>query len=319
MRKPQKPVLLGFVILFLMITVFWLISHDDRDAIRAIDRSAGKVTLLHKSPLSDTNFPPKRVYRSIVLSTEHLGEIEALISKPERITEKLPVLLVMGGWEAGAKIFKLVANPGKYILAIYRYPYQPRDWKEGMGLQEIVHIKKAIYSVPSQVLTLVDWFRKQPDVDKTRISLLGFSLGALFLPSVYHLDHVKGARLNAGVIAFGGADLADILRTNLKNLNTFFRIPAAYAAALMIRDLEPAVHLPHMKNRFLVINASKDKLISRHSRELLVRLTPEPKTVVTLETGHIGTNKVALVHQVVEISTRWLTERGVLKEKISDR
>ena len=290
----------------------WLICQNGQDAIHTIDRSSGKVTLLHDSVLSDADFPPNRIYRRIVLSTAHLGEIEAVISQPEKITEKIPLLLVMGGWEVGAKNFRLVRNPGEYLLVIYRYPYQPVDWKEGMALREIFRIRKAIYSVPAQVLTLVDWFREQPYVDKRRISLLGFSLGALFLPSVYHLDAVRGDRLNAGVIAFGGADLKDILQTNLKNINTFFRAPAASAAACLIRDLEPALHLPYMQNRFLIINASRDEMISPHSRELLIRLTPEPKTVVTLETGHIGTNKIELVQKVVEISTRWLIENGVL-------
>lgn len=303
----------SFILLSISIIGGLFLYEKFRDPLSVIDQPAGKVALLKEAVLENDNLPQKRDYRRILLSTAHLGDIEAVISRPEKITKKLPVLLVMGGWEVGAKNFKLIPEPGDYILVIYRYPYMPKNWKEGASVQEVFRIRDAIYSVPSQVLALTDWLSGQAYVDKERISLLGFSLGALFLPSVYHLDAVTDKQLNAGVIAFGGVDIGDILQTNLRNVHTLLRTAAAQTAAFFIDAVEPLHHLPHMENEFLLINASKDEMMSRHSRELLIQLTPEPKNIITLDAGHIGANKVKLVEEVVGISTKWLTEKGILE------
>jgi hypothetical protein len=45
---------------------------------------------------------------------------------------------------------------------------------------------------------------------------------------------------------------------------------------------------------------------------MLHRLTPEPKTVVFLDEGHIHPKKSDLINKLIEISTQWLIQKGVL-------
>ena len=42
----------------------------------------------------------------------------------------------------------------------------------------------------------------------------------------------------------------------------------------------------------------------------LQELTPEPKTIITLDTGHLSPKNVALIRQLVEISRKWLETKA---------
>jgi hypothetical protein len=256
---------LTVIILGLCFMGGWLFYEKYRDPISVVDQSCGKVKLAEDTAINLDGLPDGWDYRHIFLATEHLGSIEAMIVQPKNYTKKLPVLLIMGGWETRAKYLKLIPNSDKYMIVFYKYPYTSQNWKSGNPLFEVFNIKDAIYSVPAQILTLTKWLSNQTMVDQNRISLLGFSLGAIFAPAVYHLDHLRDQRLRQGVIAFGGADLYDMFSTNFKNVSSTYRPLVAYAAATMISAIKPAHHLPKMQNEFLLINGSKDNMITAYS------------------------------------------------------
>lgn len=310
MKIIKVTALVFFTVIILMSS--WILYEKYRDPISVLDQSSGKVQLAEDISINLEGLPNGRDYRHVFLTTEHLGTVEAMIGQPKNCTKKLPVLLIMGGWETRAKYLKLIPNSDAYIIVMYKYPYSSQNWKTGNSLIEVFNIQDAIYSVPGQILTLSEWLSNQRMVDQDRISLLGFSLGAIFAPAVYHLDHHRDQRLRQGVIAFGGADLYDMFYTNFKNVPSSYRPLVSYVAATMISAIEPAYHLPKMQNEFLLINGSKDKMLTPHSINMLHKLTPEPKTVVSLDEGHIQPKKSDLITELVAISTQWLREKGLL-------
>lgn len=312
-----KAVLIGLLSIFLILfLVFgsWVLWERNRDALAAIDFYSGKVELSHDTTYN-LSFEelPERTYRHIALTTEYLGNIEAFISEPKVIpAEGLPVVIIMGGLEVDADIFRLIPNPGENIYVIFKYPYTPEYWYEGAPVVEIPVIRKSVLSVPSQALSLHEWVSKQPWTEKERVTFAGFSFGAMFLPAVYHLADSRDEVLNPGVIAYAGADISDLLYTNMEKIDSPWRSFGAWLGETAIYGIEPARHLPYMNNEFLLINGTRDHQISTYSWEKLHRLIPQPKTVVILDEGHMHPRKPELTKKLVKISREWLLERGLI-------
>jgi len=314
--KIVKSILLIFAILLFLVLILigsWAVWEHHRDPLRASDRNPGKVALVSDSLLG-LNLPSSsRTYRHIFLKTEHIGNIEALISQPAVIPNQgLPVVIILGGLEIGIQNFQLIPDPGNNVIIIYRYPYSPRYWYDGAAVNQIPIIRRSVLNVPSQVLTLRQWVTQQTWAEDERICIIGYSFGALFIPSVYHLAAYKKVSLQPGVIAYAGADIFDLLKTNLKNLSQPFRTMVAWIASTTIYPVEPALHLPFMNNEFLIINGTKDHQISEYSWRKLHQLVPEPKKIIILDEGHMNPNKPELTMKLVQISQKWLLEKGVI-------
>ena len=173
-------------------------------------------------------------------------------------------------------------------------------------------IRRSVLSVPSQVLTLHQWVSNQPWSDKERITFTGYSFGAMFLPAVYHLAASRDEILNPAVIAYAGADISDLLYTNMDKIDSPWRSVGAWLGETAIYGIEPERHLPYMNNEFLLINGTKDHQISTYSWKKLHQLIPQPKTVVILDEGHMHPRKPELTKKLVKISREWLKERELI-------
>lgn len=291
----------------------WAIWEHNRDPISAIDFDAGQINVAQDSVITTDLNSESRTYRHIILATEHLGEIEAYISQPINVPlDGLPVIILLGGLEIGINNFQLIQNQGNNIFIIYKYPYSPHYWYTNTLVTQIPGIRRAVLSVPSQVLTLNKWVSQQPWAENERVCILGYSFGAIFLPAIYHLAHEKNEPLIQGIIVYGGADIYDILKTNLRKISQPFRSTIAWLTATAIYPLEPALHLSDMNNEFLIINGTKDNQISEYSWRKLHELVPEPKTIIILDEGHMHPKKPELTKKLVNISKNWLVKKGVI-------
>lgn len=218
----------------------------------------------------------------------------------------------MGGLEVDADIFRLIHDPGENIYVIFKYPYTPEYWYEDTPIVEVPVIRKSMLSVPSQALTLHQWVSKQPWSEKERVTFAGFSFGAMFMPAIYHLADSHDEVLNPAVIAYAGADISDLLYTNMGKIDSPWCSLGAWLGETAIYAIEPARHLPYMNNEFLLINGTRDHQISTYSWKKLHRLIPQPKTVVILDEGHMHPRKPELTKKLVKISREWLRKRGLI-------
>ena len=317
LRKTIKVLLFRFLSIFLILfLVFtsWAVWERNRDTLSGIDLYPGKVELFYDTT---HNFSfegiPERTYRHITLSTEYLGNIEAFISEPKVIPKVgVPVVIIMGGLEVDIDIFRLIHDPGENIYVVFKYPYTPEYWYEGTPIIEIPVIRKAMLSVPSQALALHQWVSEQPWTQKERVSFTGYSFGAMFMPAICHLAENRNKVLKPGVIAYAGADISDLLYTNMDKIDAPWRTILAWIGETAIYSIEPENHLSHMNNEFLLINGTRDHQISRYSWEKLHRLVPQPKTVMILNEGHMHPRKPELTKKLVKITREWLRERGLI-------
>lgn len=315
--KNIKFVLFGLLYIFLILILLfatWTLWERNRDTLSGIDFQTGKVKLLDEIVLNlSSNEFPDRNYRYIRLSTEHLRDIEAFISEPRVIPENgVPVVIIMGGLEVDTDIFRLIQDPGENIYVVFKYPYTPEYWYEGTPVVEIPVIRKSMLAVPSQALALHDWVTQQRWARKEHVTFTGYSFGAMFMPAIYHLANSRNEVLNPGVIAYAGADISDLLYTNMDKIDSLWRSSLAWIGETAIYSIEPAHHLPYMNNEFLLINGTRDHQISRYSWEKLHKLVPQPKTVVILDEGHMHPRKPELTKKLVKITREWLKQRGLI-------
>lgn len=290
----------------------WAAFQHLRDPVTALDREAGDVRVVRDSAYrATTSGGEERIYRDLTLATAAAGTVRIATSRPASPpTHDLPLAFIVGGLRTGRAALDFVPRHGNNVLAAYEYPGGGADRFDGVGLADAPAIRRALLGVPAQIRAAGEFLRRAPDVDPERTSLLGYSLGALFVPAAQRLAAARGAPFRALVLAYGGADLARLIRANLDLRPALLRRIAARAAATAIRPLEPALHLPHLPGEFLVLHGTGDERIPEASARRLIRLTPEPREVVRLEGAHMGPGRDEVNEQVVRRSQAWLARRG---------
>ncbi len=254
-----------------------------------------------------------RIYSDIVLYGDDLDSIRLTVSMPETVpAEGLPVIIILGGLEIGRKSLSYLPVQRQNILISYQYPYSPRYWYDRAKLSQIPAIRNAALSVPSQVEAAARWVQLQSWSGRKKVSILGYSFGAFFVPAVYHLAEVHEFILGPAVMAYAGVDIYRVLLKTMKTLSFIPRHIIAWSAATAIYPLEPALHAPYLKQDCLLINGRNDHQIPRESWETLHRMVPQPKTVIILDAGHMHPDNRQLTLQLVDLSRRWLVDRNAI-------
>lgn len=258
-----------------------------------------------------------RLVRRLTLDAGALGRARLAISLPEPISGDapvvaLPVLFVMGGLGAGEGAIRHAAEPGANAVVGFGYPIPRRAGHGPALLPRVPELRRQVFVVPGLAAAALAWVRAQPWADPARVTPVGVSLGALFMPAVLRLDRAHGAKAGPTVLAYGGADIA-LLAANWARLPPaldWIRPAIGHLAALGLRPVEPAEHLRSLAGEFLVlIGGERDALVPLASAQLFAELTPEPKTVKRLPGGHIGGETDATRRTVEEVRV-WLVARG---------
>lgn len=289
----------------------WAAYQHARDPVAALDHDLGEVRVVRDSSYrAVTATGEMRRYGDVTLATARAGTVRITTSRPASTRSGgLPLALIVGGLRTGREALDFVPRHGDNLLAAYEYPGGGERF-DGAGLADAPEIRRAILRVPAQVRAAAIFLRQEPSVDHERTSLLGFSLGALFVPAAQRLASERGRPFHGLVIAYGGADLARLLRANLDLEPALLRRAAARAVATALRPLEPALHLPHLAGDVLILNGTGDARIPEASVERLIRMAPEPNEVVRLEGAHMGPGRVEVNDRVVRRSQAWLARRG---------
>lgn len=140
---------------------------------------------------------------------------------------------------------------------------------------------------------VLNWVLARPDIDGTRVALVGMSHGALVGSVVTAVE----PRIRAAALLLGGGDLAAIIRDShqrsLERIrdslladNGLTRDSFHDAVAPTLEDVDPLTYAPLVAPRaVLMINARLDRVIPRRNVEALWRAFGRPE-LVWLPTGH---------------------------------
>jgi dienelactone hydrolase len=247
-----------------------------------------------------------------------VGVVRFVVSLPDPLPRaRLPLVVVLGGVHAGSRTLREIddagGDPGPNAIAAFEWPFPQHD----PGLADVIlrlgTFRRHALAVPGQVDALIGWASGQPWADPERVSLLGFSLGAFVAPAAQRLVQERGvASIRATVLAYAGAPIGAVIAEHPAMRRFPLRGALGAAADLLLRPVEPSLHLPNLRGRFLLLGAESDRLIESRAAERLRALTPEPRTVVLIEGDHmgVGPQKLRLLETVVVTSRSWLVEQG---------
>jgi len=261
-----------------------------------------------------------RTLLHVALDGGPVGRARIVVSLPDPMPrERVPVIVVLGGLRGGSdairEIVRVAGDPGPSALIGYDWPLPAREPSLAEIVRRLPEYRRDVLTVPGQVDAILAWASRRPWADPSRMSLLGFSLGALVLPASQRLAELRGATVGWTVLGYGGAPIGDVIAGHPHAGPAWLRPLLGAAAGLLLRPVEPSLHLPHLHGRFLVVGGASDQLIDPAAARRMVELTPEPRTVVLLEGEHVGVgpDERKLLARVIEVTRTWLVEAGAIE------
>jgi dienelactone hydrolase len=256
-----------------------------------------------------------RLFQHVTLSDARLGPVDFTISLPDPLpSSKLPLVVVLGGLGTGANNIRFVDDAGDNAIIGYDWPLPAAMPKGLRALTEIPSLRRRALSVPGQIGVMLRWLATQPWSDPGRISVLGFSLGAIATPAAERVAQQDGVDVRWTVLAYGGVGLDALVEGDRRIRPAWIRPLFGAGAALLLWPLEPAAHLPHLPGHFLIIGAARDTIVEPRASARLEELTPEPKTIIHTAGDHVGTgpDRQALLEEAMAATRRWLAAKGAV-------
>lgn len=252
----------GVLLLALSLLWFWVAREYRRDPMPLLDQPSASLmvrTLRESTFLTATGEPRRLLEYELDGAPE--GPVRLALSLPMGPERPLPVVVILGGLDVGQESLRYVEAHGPNALVAYAYPRPTQDLYEGKALFKLPRIRRAALAVPSQVCALVAWIRVQGWADSQRVSLLGYSFGAMFVPATARVAQIREIPFRTLVMAYGGADLPGLLAANSDLRPAWVKPLAAHVVGSVIRPLEPALHLPHLKGETLFLTGLKDERV----------------------------------------------------------
>ncbi len=309
-----KKLLLGALVVVLTPFVLlggWAAWEHVRDPLALIRSEVPSFDIAQDETYTVERAGEVRAYHDITLTADGHEPVLITVSLPSgQLARDLPVMILLGGFRSGRNSLKHVPRAGPNAVIAYEYPLREVIRGKGSPFARVAAARYSALAVPEQLVAIIRWARAQPWADPERINMLGYSLGAVFVPAAHHMAAANGLRLGPSIMAFGGARLKPILEANIRLKPAWLRPAIAWLAATLLRQLEPTIHLPYLKGEFLLINSLDDEMIPAVSVRALQRLTPEPKTIVILPGEHMDPRDPALMAEIVGITRSWLLARG---------
>lgn len=285
----------------------WL---DRRDALSSLPRPQHGLEIERTS----LAYRDRRRVEHIVFTTAALGEIGVVVSLPDPLPDrKLPLLIVLGGLGTGEDNIRVIADAGDNVIVGYDWPIAPRFDGFG-GLSHALRHYQDVMAIPAQVTSAIDFLASQPWADDKRISLLGYSLGALAAPAIQDVAEHDGRNIGWTILAYGGAPFGELVAANPHVKPGWARPILASVVDVLLHPLQPTEHLAHLSGQFLILEGHGDTLIPESARARLREAAPEPKTIMDFEGDHmgVGSEKTALLQRIIAASTTWLIEKGAV-------
>jgi hypothetical protein len=201
--------------------------------------------------------------------------LPAVDPRAESATTDQPwTVVLLGGFVAGDRAALLLPKKlHTHVLAV-DWPWKgPRKLSAIEFVRSLPAIRRTALRSPAALAIGVDAVSRQPEVDATRIALVGASLGVPSTVAAFELTDAPAAC----ALLYGGADLERWLSHALTRYGSpgpLAPVIAKYVVAF-VRPLEPALHSADAKLRMLIVNARGDQFVPLAVAHALHRAFPQ--------------------------------------------
>ena len=305
-------IILIFILLFALLILLTIIFQLYRNPLTALPKNQDhSISTEEKSFFKDN-----RIIKQYIIHDSNLGNINLAASFPNPIPIKpLPVLIILGGLETGFNSLNHVSNIGDNILVGYNWPINPLHLESKNKIIHFPNIYSDIYKTPGQIAKTIKWVWEQQWSENKRITLLGFSLGAIAAPAVKNIIDNEGiVDVSWTVLAYGGANIGLLVNTNHNIKPNWTKPLLGWIIQILFNSIDPKEHLPYLSGNFLLIHGKNDQFIPKLSSLLMQKLTPSPKTNILLEGNHMGVGKdqKKLLNKIIMKTRVWLQKNGAI-------
>lgn len=302
------------VILFLTLQLLWW-EADNINPKCAFTRFHSSVVQV-LSRQSDVVYlaDEKRLYSDIQLYSPYSSGIRFTVSTPLEPDSMYPVIILLGGLEIGRYSLNYLPEQGNNVIIAYEYPYRPQYWYDAPGIHQLEWIRQSALMVPYEISVVTRWIHQQDWYNRKPVILMGYSFGALFIPAIAAYAAEINIHFSPVIIAYGGGNLPQILKANLKKLPSLIRHPLSWYFSRALYPLEPVRYTRYLPPEVLIINGIKDKQIPIQSAKELYQSIIPPPDLILLNEGHMHPRKTYLIDSLIVLSKTWLLQQGAIGE-----
>ncbi len=278
----------------------WLL----RDPTPYFDARRGSIERVAADPARDSAGTSEQDVH--VESSSGLG-IDLAIRRPSfTVTDsgqlKRPLFLILGGHERGKGAAALIGDTRGAVFASLEYPFEGNHRAKGLEIvAQVPLIRRALYDTPPAVQLALDYLLSRPDVDPTRVELVGASFGAPFAT----IAAARDARVTRLWLAHGGGDTHAMIDRGLEKeiAQPWLRAPVSRLADLLASGprFTPERWIAQVAPRPVVmLNAEDDEKIPRRSVDILYDSALAPKELVWLPGKHMQGNRPDVLRRLVD-------------------
>jgi dienelactone hydrolase len=219
-----------------------------------------------------------------------------------RTVVKRPLFIVLGGHQRGMRAGALVGDPRGTIFASLEYPFEGDHKAKGLAVvAQVPAIRRAFYDTPPAVSLALDHLLSRPDVDPTRVELVGASFGAPFAT----IAAARDPRVSRLWIAHGGGKPFRMIEHGLKRDIPIaaLRWPIAGLATLLASGprFAPERWIARVAPRPVVmLSATDDERIPRESVDALWDAMQPPRDRVWLPGKHMQGDRPDVLRTLVD-------------------
>ena len=183
-------------------------------------------------------------------------------------------VVLLGGFFSGDRAALLLPETlHAHVLAVDLPWKGPRKLSATQFVRSLPAIRWTALRSPAALAIGVDAVSRHPEVDTTRIALVGASLG---VPSTVAALELTSAPA-ACALLYGGADIERWMSHALTRYGSpegLAQLAAKYAV-VFVRPLEPVPHRAETKLRMLIVNARCDQFVPLAVAQALHRTFPQ--------------------------------------------
>ena len=249
---------------------------------------------------------------AFVLTDQQGRRTRGELHLPDTAAGRLPGLLVLGGRGTGARAAGLIRVNRPAALCSMDYPaYRTDKITLGGGLAMVAGMRRAALDALAGVFNVMDYLCSRSEVDTSRITVVGASLGVPFAVIGAGLDE----RVAALVLVYGAGDLEHLIDWNLRRKLKF--APARFLVGRILSTaaapFEPSAYIGRLAPRpLLMVNSSLDERIPEPCINHLFNRAGEPKTIRWLASAHIHPTNRELIDSLTAMVSEWMEGKGLL-------
>ncbi|MBT8098362.1 MAG: alpha/beta hydrolase [Gammaproteobacteria bacterium] len=249
---------------------------------------------------------PASIMESVRLENSTGLVVEMRVVRPANTGDNaLPFVLMLGGHRTGKDAVDLVGVSNHVAYAAIDYPYAGREEIDGLwqSITTVPDIQRAFIDAPAALSLALTWALQQPWVDKTRVELVGVSLGVPFAAAAGAVD----TRFTRVWLLHGGGDnLSWVDHAGRKRIesDTLRRIAARTALFLVYgNSFDTKKWIAKIAPRPLIIVAAcNDDYVPPEAQLPLVEASKSDTVELIWTTGqHIGPRRGDELQQLLKI------------------